>query len=270
MDLKYGFICALGLACIACSPTYAPDLSTGDRLLWAEVHVPPTPVVSDGLLSTGARVFQETCVACHGENGHGDGPEVSALTAPPRDFSLALFKLRTTTTFPSDTDLYRSITVGFPAYGMPANETLSPEDRWALVYHVKALVQVADEARALETGAVINLPPAKEYSQRSIDLGKILYNKMACALCHGAKGEASATMALVDAQGNSIQPRNFQAGPETFKGGGRPEDIVRILMTGMAGTPMQSYARIGTDNQQLWDLAHYVHYLATNTEKESP
>lgn len=264
---KGSVLCALFLSAIACSPK-APD--TPDRLYWAEVEVPPSPEVNDSLLQTGATVFASSCASCHGEEGRGDGVQVSTLTTHPRDFSLALFKLRSTDGFPSDADLYRTITVGFPAYGMPSTEVLSPEDRWALVYHVKSLVHAASPSTSLQPGTPITIPEARKYNQRSIDLGKVLFDRMGCALCHGSKGSGGVSIPLVDAQGNPITPRKFSDGLETFKAGGRPEDIVRILMTGMAGTPMPSYAKTGADNEQLWDLAHYIHDLATSPDMDSP
>lgn len=266
MCVKYGFICAI-LSCIACAPS--PDTAS-DRLYWAEVDIPPAPEVTEALLATGAQVYQSSCASCHGITGRGDGTDASTLTTKPRDFAFALFKLRSTDGFPTDADLYRSITVGFPAYGMPSNDHLGTEERWALVHHVKSLIHTIAPDKSLEPGTPIVMPKPKKYTQASINLGKVLYNKMSCAFCHGPKGDVSPSMALVDAQGNPIRPRNFRDGPETFKGGGRPEDIVRILMTGLAGTPMQPFGRIGSDNEELWDVAHYVHYLATTPKEDTP
>lgn len=264
--MKYFILTIALLTLSACAPTdTAPD-----PLRWIEVEVPPAPEITDALRNVGTGVYGESCTSCHGDQGRGDGTEIAPLATPPRDFSLALFKLRSTEGFPSDSDLYRSITVGFPPYGMPAFDSLPSNERWALVHHIKSLIQTAAPTKSLHPGAPIKMPPPKKYNQRSIDLGKVLYDKNGCAFCHGAKGDAKATIPLMDAQGNSIQPRNFREGLEHFKSGGQPEDIVRILMTGIEGTPMQSIARTGSDNAQLWDIAHYVHFLATSPEEESP
>ena len=93
---------------------------------------------------------------------------------------------------------------------------------------------------------------------------------MACAYCHGANGDLGSTVPLLDAQGNTIYPRNFLDGPTAFKAGGRPEDIARILVTGMTGTPMQPYTSIGTNNEHLWDVANYVYYLSTLPKEDAP
>lgn len=41
--------------------------------------------------------------------------------------------------------------------------------------------------------------------------------------------------------------------PERFKNGHRPQDVYRTLMTGLAGTPMPSYAD-ALEPDQAWDL----------------
>ena len=55
---------------------------------------PPLPPTEMGegppgapLNSRGRLVYQVYCVACHGAEGHGDGPAAAGLKPPPRDFA---------------------------------------------------------------------------------------------------------------------------------------------------------------------------------------
>lgn len=264
---KKSLIALVLLPLLACTPSI-PVEPEPDRLYWADIHPGPSPEVTEEFIKQGKILFEHNCVKCHGQTGQGDGLTLETIVVPPRDFSLGQFKLRSTNGFPSDLDFFRTITVGFPQYNMPANDHLSEDERWALVHYVKSLIQTAAPQLSQEAGAPIHLPSSKPYTQASIDLGKVYFNKMGCAYCHGSDGLANTEITLKDAQGHSIKPRNFQDGLEYFKGGGRPEDIVRILMTGMTGTPMQPYGRIGADNQELWDVAHYVHSIATASKKD--
>ncbi len=91
------------------------------------------------LLALGRKTYEQRCVSCHGLTGRGNGPAAPYLRTKPRDFPRNEFKLRTTLYFPTDEDLFRTITVGFPAYGMPEFDYLSVEQRWALVAYVKQL-----------------------------------------------------------------------------------------------------------------------------------
>ncbi len=54
--------------------------------------------------------------------------------------------------------------------------------------------------------------------------------------------------------------------PERFKSGGRPEDVYRTLMTGLAGTPMPSYAD-SLEPDQAWDLVYYVLSLSNERRR---
>src|ERR1700694_4808949 len=44
----------------------------------------------------GARVFARRCAVCHGPDGRGNGPAAPSLIPRPRDFTLGLFKFKST------------------------------------------------------------------------------------------------------------------------------------------------------------------------------
>ena len=54
--------------------------------------------------------------------------------------------------------------------------------------------------------------------------------------------------------------------PTRFKNGATPHDLYRTLMTGLAGTPMPSYAD-SLEPEQAWDLVFYVLSLSENGQR---
>src|SRR6266849_178762 len=64
----------------------------------------------------GKRVYVKWCAGCHGETGSGDGPAASAMLPRPRNFTGAIYKIRTTASgqLPTDADLLRAIDEGLP------------------------------------------------------------------------------------------------------------------------------------------------------------
>src|SRR5260370_1283075 len=120
-------------------------------------------------LVRGAAVYQEQCAACHGPQGRGDGPKAAQLEGP-HPASLADREGMSTG---SPVDVYRKLTIGVAGTAMPQfEETLSPEDRWAVATYVATLR--ADEGTVRE--------------------GEGQYFA-ACASCHGATGGGDATLA---------------------------------------------------------------------------
>src|SRR5439155_1332453 len=96
-------------------------------------------------LARGAAVYTEQCVQCHGATGLGDGPKARHLEGPP-PASLADRAAMGTV---SPVDVYRKVTIGVAGTAMPQfEETLSPEDRWAVATYVATLR--ADDAMVRE------------------------------------------------------------------------------------------------------------------------
>ena len=124
-------ILAVGSGCDTTEPLSGPP----GLVQWEKVSADQTPA-SANLLARGKRLYSVRCATCHGSDGNGRGPASIFLDPPPRDFTRGSFKLRSTHPdgMPADMDLFRTITAGFPAFGMPSFVYLSEEDRWSLVY----------------------------------------------------------------------------------------------------------------------------------------
>lgn len=225
-----------------------------------EVKVTKRPAATRELVEKGRKLYQANCVQCHGEKGAGNGFGAPFLVPPPRDFTTAEFKFRTTANgeLPTDEDLFRTISRGANGTGMPPWAYLiADEDRWALVEYVKTFSPRFASGSA-PTRA--NLPSAPKPGDSS--RGKLVYAKMQCTKCHGeeGRGDGPSALTLNDAKGRHINSRDF-TNPGSFRTGWTDAEIVRTLETGLNGTPMPSYTGIMTP-QQEYDLAAYVRTFA--------
>ena len=253
---------------VASEPAEPEEGSSVRRIPWADVVVDAMPSSMDKLTKAGAGVFQQQCVVCHGAEGKGDGPAAGILSFPPRDFTRGFFKFKTSAQgeMPFDDDLYRTVTSGIPAAGMPSFADLTPFERWALVGYVKALskFEMPDGSwlhRFVSSPPTqrMSLPAAPPVSRIDFARGEDLYrNQMQCLKCHGETGVGDGPSAedLTDYQDRPIKAADLTRGEVSFKTGSRPEDIFRVLTIGMAGTPMPSFATL-TDEDR-WNAAFYV------------
>lgn len=64
---------------------------------------------------------------------------------------------------------------------------------------------------------------------------------------------------MTDSKDNPIRPYNFSAGTR-FKCGVTNQDVYRIFMTGVDGTPMPSFADV-IKPEEAWDLVHFLRTL---------
>jgi hypothetical protein len=82
--------------------------------------------------------------------------------------------------------------------------------------------------------------------------------------CHGpqGKGDGPSAATLTDSKDQPIRPYNFVAGKDDsrFKCGSTNQDIYKIFMTGIDGTPMPSFADTIQPND-AWDLVHFPRTL---------
>ena len=88
----------------------------------------------------GARVYAQSCAVCHGPYGRGNGPAAPSLFPRPRDFTLGLFKYKSTPAGqpPTDSDLRQVIANGLTASAMPYfRDLLSDSEIDAVLAQVK-------------------------------------------------------------------------------------------------------------------------------------
>jgi cytochrome c oxidase cbb3-type subunit 2 len=215
----------------------------------------------------GKAVYDQQCARCHGVTGAGDGPAGTLLEPPPRDFTSARYKIRTTETgsLPTDEDLARSIREGLPGTSMPAfGSLLSDADVTAVIAHLKTFSpRFASEApRPVAIGAPV--PP----SAASVAAGRTVYETLQCGACHGEDGRGTGALAteFSDDWGHDLEAADLSE-PWTFVGGSSTRDLYLRFRTGMNGTPMPSFIDSASD-QEMWHLANYVASLARKPASE--
>jgi len=226
------------------------------------------PTTHDGLNPSAQRghgLYLRYCVYCHGVFGDGNGDNAPFLDPRPRDFTVATFKCRSTPTgtLPTDSDLIHTLVRGIQASNMPSWRPLSDENRDDLVAYIKTF---SDRWKSEKPGDPIKVPQEPAVTIESIKHGYELFQKMECWKCHGQQGHGDGPSAstLTDSKDQPIRPYNFAAAHDDarFKCGVANEDLYRIFMTGVDGTPMPSFADVIQPND-AWDLVHYLRTLQT-------
>jgi high-affinity iron transporter len=119
----------------------------GPRLRWAIIRAYDVEVAPKRppALRTAAALYRARCAACHGPEGHGDGPAGASLNPSPSDFHD-----RHRMDQHSVYSLYSTITLGVQGTGMSGFQMLRHDDRWALALYVSNLASPEAE---LQRGA---------------------------------------------------------------------------------------------------------------------
>jgi len=207
--------------------------------------------------------YRRYCAGCHGDYGDGNGENAVWLDPKPRDFTIATFKCRSTLTgtLPTDEDLFNTIARGLTNSNMPVWSTFTKQERADLVAYIKIFSPRWEKEKS---GDPIKVPPETPVTIDSISHGKALFTKLECWKCHGPHGEGDGPSAatLTDSKDNPIRPYNFAQGKNDsrFKCGNTNQDIYKIFMTGVDGTPMPSFADVIQPND-AWDLVHFLRTL---------
>ena len=211
--------------------------------------------------------YRRYCVGCHGDLGDGNGENAMWLDPKPRDFTLGVYKCRSTPTgtLPTDEDLFNTIARGLITSNMPPWNTFTKQERADLVAYVKHFSPRFQKEKA---GAPIEIPPEPEITADRVKAGQEVFGRVQCWKCHGVTGQANGPSAstLTDDLNRPILPYNFH--DETrFKCGTSDQELYKIFMTGLDGTPMPSWS----DNikpDEAWDLVFYLRSLQPMKSRE--
>jgi DMSO reductase family type II enzyme heme b subunit len=224
------------------------------------------PKPTEQLLEMGKKVYSERCLICHGEKGNGEGEMAHLLYPRPRDFTLAVFKIRSTPTgsLPLDEDIFKTISEGMAGTAMvPFKDDMSDKERWAVIYFIKTFAERWKEEKP-EKPVSIGKPLPK--TQELMTIGKKKYEDLKCWECHGEKGKGDGPKSdkLKDDAEMPIFPYDFTLSGR-MKGGYKVNEIVRTYLTGMDGTPMPAY-EVDIPNKERWALAYYTESLSAGAK----
>jgi len=213
-----------------------------------------------GNAARGKPLYTRYCAGCHGDEGDAQGENAQWIDPKPRDFTLGVFKCRSTPSgaLPTDQDLFNTVTRGFVTTNMPPWVALTPQNRVDLVAYIKTF---SPRWRTAQAGRPITIPPEPAPTIEGIVRGRELFQNLECWKCHGPAGHGDGPSAktLTDSKDDPIRPYNFQTGTR-FMCGETNQDLYRIFMTGLDGSPMPSFADQLQANQ-AWDLVHFLRTL---------
>ena len=213
-----------------------------------------------GRAAAGKPLYTRYCAGCHGDEGDAQGENAQWIDPKPRDFTTGTFKCRSTPSgsLPTDQDLFNSVTRGFVTTNMPPWVALTAQNRVDVVSYIKTF---ASRWRTAKPGTPITIPPEPEPTIQSILHGRELYQRMECWKCHGPAGHGDGPSAktLTDNKDDPIRPYNFETGSR-FMCGTTNQDMYRIFMTGLDGSPMPSFAD-QLKPAEAWDLVHFLRTL---------
>ncbi|MCU7835881.1 MAG: c-type cytochrome [gamma proteobacterium symbiont of Taylorina sp.] len=248
----------------------------------------------------GKELYDLRCSVCHGEEGAGDGVAADTLYPRPRDFTLGLFKYKTSPgTLPvRDEDLFDTIKHGLSGTGMPGWSKLMTDEQ------INSLIPVLKRFDISATWApdaaedddfddeghykkddfknVTEIEPLDgqiAYSADSAAKGKKAFKP--CYECHGVegRGDLRSGKRLADDWGYRIWPRDLNKAwswrttnrtaekePEKVR-----DQIIKNIYTrlsiGIPGTPMPAHRAEGEGNEDpvsledRWHIANYVYSL---------
>jgi DMSO reductase family type II enzyme heme b subunit len=274
-----GRSCPVGRSTLNASRASAGSVLSVLTALSASTALTPASVVSaqEPQLSESARrgkvVYDKWCMECHGETGAGDGAAAAFMLPRPRDFTRAVYQIRTTASgeLPTDADIRQVIDNGMPGTAMPAWGTkLSEAERKDLVAYLKSFSTFfeGDPPTSIEVGR----EPRR--SADGLAEGRATFETLECFKCHGDMGRGDGPSAPTLRDDWDFPTRAADLTQSwTFNGGSTVEEIYRRLRTGLDGTPMPSFsdvidAQVITD-EQLWRVAQYVRSLSPETPPQA-
>lgn len=230
-------------------------LQAAFTLLFALTH----PVSGEDRFSKGKNVYEKYCIGCHGEKGDGNGMAARDLIIKPRNFTLGLFKFKSTPSgsLPADSDLKNVINNGMPTSSMPNFRLVPDDEKDQVIAYIKGF---SERWKKEQPGRKVSEVVVPDFvgSADSVKKGEEIYTER-CQRCHGEKGKGPAPTFFLKWDREECEdltrPVNFNYG--VIKRGTRVEDIYQSITTGVEGTPMLSYATLLGESER-WHLVSYI------------
>ncbi len=221
-------------------------------------------LASQQLVQSGQSIFRQDCAGCHGVEANGQGRAAPMLNPKPRNLVAGAFKFRSTPlgNLPTNQDLLRTIEQGILGTSMPGFPFHTTQQKYALVAYIKSLRP--NWEKDVGTPLFIPAAPAQIFANKTLFLasafrGRKLFEE-GCLTCHGdqGRGDGPSAEGLVDNDNQPLRPADLSR--PYIKSGKRAEDVYKVILSGLDGTPMPSYNGVYNEGQ-IWDLVAYVFFL---------
>src|SRR3989454_7224873 len=157
-------------------------------LALARVPFPVARVLTAQDTTKGKVVYVKWCAGCHGDTGAGDGPAASHMLPRPRDFTGAIYKIRTTASgqLPTDQDVLRSIDEGLAGTAMPAwKDRLSEPERRDVLAYLKTFSAFFQDTSQHVVPLTFSKEPGGATSAEALRVGRQFYDSIGCWKWHG-------------------------------------------------------------------------------------
>ncbi len=248
-------------------------------------------VVSADTLNLGKQVYTEYCMACHGNQGDGNGPAARGSVPPPRNFKQGLYKFGLVADggLPTDKDFHRIIKYGLKGTAMLPWD-MSDKQIYAVTQYIKTFAPQVWENKenVVGTPGKIGKDPyvaAPEFARKK---GKAVYHITAqCQACHRAyishdelnKLSKSLTGEEVEEDGeiynlkiqeseyyfHDSEDRLAKFLPPDFtwheiRSARTVDEIAMRLVSGVTGSGMPAWKETITDDE-IWAVSYYVKSL---------
>ncbi|NOY49715.1 MAG: c-type cytochrome [Chlorobi bacterium] len=235
------------------------DVFNGDKIVNTNNLNSP-----NNLLVQGRNIYDKYCVACHGVDGKGDGPEAYRLNTKPTDFASGKIKFKSTPygAMPEKSDIIATLKLGVRTTAMLPQWQLTGRQMNAVASYVISLMPKNQKKEK-----AIEISDAPAMSDTLLSTGKSLF-EINCASCHGkdAEGNGPLSKKLTDYRQNPIVPPNLTLRP--LKRANTQKRMFVIISTGVEGTPMPPF-QYSLKPEQRWAIVGYVeslksHYRSSN------
>jgi DMSO reductase family type II enzyme heme b subunit len=191
------------------------------------------------------------------------------MLPPPRDFTGAIYQIRSTASgeLPTDADLMRAIDEGLPGTAMPGWQTrLSDRERRDVAAYLKTFSTFFADTTIRPQPIQFGRAPGGGGGAEALRVGRQFYDSIGCRKCHGDQGRGDGPSAPTLKEGGLPMFAADLTENWRFNGGGSAEDIYHRLRSGLDGTPMPSFSDLLDQKflteEQLWRVAQYVRSLS--------
>ena len=171
----------------------------------------------------GKVVYGKWCAECHGVEGDGKGAAQRYMLPYPRDFTGAIYKVRSTATgnLPTDADLMHAIDEGLPGTAMPDwKDRLTKDERRDVMAYIKTFSAFFADTSQHPQVLTYASEPGGGTGAEALKVGRQFYDSILCRKCHGdqGRGDGPSAPTLKDDAGQPIFAANLQAS-WLFRGG---------------------------------------------------